>query len=129
MARRHLRLRSAAVRRHNVALKVFFFLFFSETYCRVHGEESLRRESVPLTFPQSGTRKVLTNVSLTKRKASVTCDRAECCRAELSVPIFFSLSLLQQHNMCTEKLEAVFFFSSLIYKYDPSLPPTAGAQS
>lgn len=67
MARRRLRLHSAAVRRHNVALKVSFF--FSETYCGVHGEESLRRESVPLTFSQSGVRKVLTNVSLTKKKA------------------------------------------------------------
>lgn len=42
---------------------------YADIMCRVRGKESLRQASVPLTFSKSGAWKVLTNASLTKRKA------------------------------------------------------------
>lgn len=70
---------------------------YADIMCRVHGEESLRRGSVPLTFSKSGERKVFTNVSLTKRKALVpplraTVQRVLPCRVKRAL-FFLSLSL------------------------------------
>lgn len=140
-------LHSAGARRHNVALGG------SETYCRVRGDESLRPNLFPWPFVKLPWHmevhsNIMMALSISVLVACVSLRAWVCvcvCAREKKMHLKPAYAPCIQVCVCVclkGRVKCVFAqvqhvprlpggssFSSLIYKYNPSLPPTVRAEN